>query len=362
MSSVRTPGAGTAASLTRSPVVAFPAIHQIVLPTPWSVGPVQVYAIEGDPLTLVDTGVKTDESRSALAAGLDALGYGLEDVGRVILTHCHSDHLGQAQTLRELGSGVEVWAHEFEAPSIECYSVERDERIHPTNALFREYGVDEELLARQTEAAERWMREAPVMCEATRVDRLLRDGEQLPFKDFELEVLHVPGHTAGHIVLFEAQSGTLVTGDHVMGTAVPYTDSYYLDGPPDPRDRLGRRPRFKGLPAYMRSIRRLRRLPVETVLPAHGGVVRRGRRAIADAALFYEVRVQRIERGLRKLAAMGQEVTGWELWRALFPNADPVGEMRTRMLMVIGALDVLEESGACRTERREDGVLVHVHG
>ena len=58
---------------------------------------------------------------------------------------------------------------------------------------------------------------------------------------------------------------------------------------------------------------------------------------------------------------MGQPVTGWELWRALFPKADPLTEMRSRMLMVIGALDVLEADGSCVAERRDDGVLVHRH-
>ena len=109
------------------------------------------------------------------------------------------------------------------------------------------------------------------------------------------------------------------------------------------------------------SLRSLRRASFRTLLPAHGGVIRRPERTIEDAILFYEVRVQRIERGLRTLAAMGQAVTGWEIWRALFPKADPATEIRNRMLMVIGTLDVLEESGACVTSRGDDGVLRHRH-
>ena len=109
------------------------------------------------------------------------------------------------------------------------------------------------------------------------------------------------------------------------------------------------------------SLRGLRPLAVSTILPAHGGVLSRPERAIGDALLFYDVRIQRIERGLRTLAAMGQDVTAWEIWKALFPKADPIRDMRNRMLMVIGALDVLEDRGECTTSRREDGVLVHRH-
>jgi len=45
--------------LRGAPVAALPRLQQIVLPTPWEVGPVQIYAILGDPLTLIDTGVKS---------------------------------------------------------------------------------------------------------------------------------------------------------------------------------------------------------------------------------------------------------------------------------------------------------------
>jgi glyoxylase-like metal-dependent hydrolase (beta-lactamase superfamily II) len=325
------------------------------------VGPVQIYVVEGDPLTLIDTGVRTRESREALEASLDALGYAVDEVGRIVLTHYHADHLGQAESIRRAGADCEVWAHEVEAPVVESFSVERDENLEPTNALFREYGVPEDLLERQSERIRAYLRDTPALCEATRVDRLLRSGDRIPFKEFELEVIHAPGHTAGHQLLHEPGSGTLVTGDHIMGSAVPYTDNYYLDGPPDPADPLARRPRFKGLPAYVRSVRRLRQQSFRTILPAHGGVLARPQRALEDALLFYEVRIQRMERGLRNLAAMGQAVTGWELWKALFPKADPLDQMRTRMLMVIGALDVLEEQGSCDTARRDDGVLVHRH-
>jgi glyoxylase-like metal-dependent hydrolase (beta-lactamase superfamily II) len=325
------------------------------------VGPVQIYVVEGDPATLIDTGVKSRAARAALEAALDSLGLGVEDVGRILLTHYHGDHLGQAQSIRESGAHCEVWAHEAEVPMIEGFTAERDERVEETIELFREYGVPEDLLRRQAARKRQWLRETPPLCEATRVDRALRDGDVVPFKDFELRVIHAPGHTAGHLLLHEERSGALLSGDHVMGSAVPYTDSYYLEEGPDPADPLARRPRFKGLLEYLGSLRELRRTGFRTILPAHGGVIERPDRAIEDAILFYEVRIQRIERGLRTLAAMRQEVTAWEIWQALFPKADPLTQMRTRMLMVIGALDVLEQQGTCHTTRRDDGVLVHRH-
>ena len=141
------------------------------------------------------------------------------------------------------------------------------------------------------------------LCDATAVDRRLRAGESVPFKGFSLEVIHAPGHTAGHCLYHEPASGALLTGDHLMGNAVPYTDNYLLEGAPDPRDPLRRPPRFKGLPLYLAGLRALRRQRFRMLLPAHGGVLERPARAIDDALLFYEVRIQRIERALRACAA-----------------------------------------------------------
>jgi glyoxylase-like metal-dependent hydrolase (beta-lactamase superfamily II) len=349
------PQGEAALGLRRAPVAGLPALHQIVLPTPWPVGPVQVYVVEGDPLTLIDTGVRTRESRASLESAFDALGLGLDELRRIVLTHYHGDHLGQAESLRRAAS-LEVWTHEDEASMCEQFSAERDERIEDTEALFREYGVPEELLARQTALRRRWVAEDP-LCEATRVDRRLRAGDRVPFKDFELEVIHAPGHTAGHLLLYEEASGTLLTGDHLMGNAVPFTDNYYLEGGPDPADPLRRRPRFRGLPRYLESLRRLRGGAFRTILPAHGGVLERPARVVDDALLFYEVRVQRVDRALRRVVRAGGGATAWEVWQALFPKADPVTEMRTRMLMVIGALDLLEDEERVAVRRRPDGVL-----
>jgi glyoxylase-like metal-dependent hydrolase (beta-lactamase superfamily II) len=361
MRSVRTRRAGTEATLRRAPVPALPELHQIALPTPWDADGVQVYLIEGDPVTLIDSGLDHAPSLVALESALDQLGLSFEDIGRVILTHCHRDHMGAVQAIRNRGVDLEVCAHPEDAPMIEEYSIEREERLEDTNRLLLEYGVPDDLLRRQTSWIRRRMRRLPALCEPTRVDRLIRDRDRISFKDFELEVIHTPGHTAGHIVLHERECGVLLSGDHIIAPTVPSTENYYIEGAPDPRDQLGRRPRFKGLPEYLRSVRLLRGRSFKKILPAQGVTLGPPARLVEDSLLYYEVRVHRLERGLRKLAAMGKEVTGWELWTPLFPDVDPVTEMRVRMLMVIGALDVLEESGSCVTRRRDDGVLVHRH-
>jgi glyoxylase-like metal-dependent hydrolase (beta-lactamase superfamily II) len=348
--------------ILRSPDRRLPQVHQITMPTPWERMPsVAAYLVEGHPLTLIDSGLDDPACFAALGAGLEALGYAPRDVERVALTHYHVDHLGGVAALRRAGADFEVWAHCDALAAIENFRVEHSEDMVGMEALLREFGAPEAVLREFVAHRHGRLAAQPAWAAATPVDRVLQDGDALEFKDISFEVIHGPGHTAGHLLFLHRDAGTLLTGDTIMSGAIPHTENYYLDGLPEPGDPLRRRPRFKGLAAYRQTLKALRRLPIKTILPGYGSIVRAPDRAIREALLFYDVRIQRIERSLRSVTAMGQAVTAYEIWRGMYPNDDVRTEMRDKLLMVIGALDVLEEDGLCVSARRDDGVLVHQH-
>ena len=90
---------------------AAPHVYRIPLPLPQDgLRAVNVYAImAGDELVLIDSGWAIAEARDQLGQALGALGAGLGDVGRYLITHAHQDHYTQAVTLRrEFGSSIAV--------------------------------------------------------------------------------------------------------------------------------------------------------------------------------------------------------------------------------------------------------------
>ena len=355
--------AGTAASgpLVRQPVSDRPQLHLIELPLEWAQGQVQVYLIEGQPLTLIDTGVRTEASLAALSAALDSLGYALRDIERIIVTHAHRDHFGAIAAIRAAGASLEVCVHEADADRLENFEAfvrARRERLLP---LVSSYGVPEDHLRVFERENDELLALELSEGASTPVDRRLRDGDRIEWKDWGLRVLHAPGHTPGHIMLEDAEAGFLFTGDQVMGQAIPYAENFYDRGLPDPRDTLRRPSRFRGLIEMRRTLRQLRGRRDKILLPGYGGVITRADRAIRDTLLHYDVRLQRIDRGLRHLAAMGQAVTAFELWKALYPSDESLSDARSHLLLLIGALDCLEEDGHLVTERRADGTLTHHH-
>src|ERR687884_1633224 len=89
-------------------------IIPISVPTPFYVGPVNVYLIAEDPITIIDTGPKTKEALGALKEGLRRARVRVSDVRRIVLTHAHEDHCGLAKQLRDEAKDAEVLVHGWE--------------------------------------------------------------------------------------------------------------------------------------------------------------------------------------------------------------------------------------------------------
>src|SRR2546422_7538328 len=90
-------------------------IIPISLPTPFYIGPVNVYLIVENPITLIDTGPKTKEANEALREGLRKARIRVSDIRRIVLTHAHEDHCGLARSLRDEAKDAEVLGHAWES-------------------------------------------------------------------------------------------------------------------------------------------------------------------------------------------------------------------------------------------------------
>src|SRR5207244_1574040 len=95
-------------------------IHRLAIPTPFAVGRVNVYLIEDDPLTLVDTGPNSGSSLDELERQIASHGHRIEDLGMILITHQHIDHIGLVSILAAR-SGAEVAAIDHLVPLVEGY-------------------------------------------------------------------------------------------------------------------------------------------------------------------------------------------------------------------------------------------------
>ncbi len=168
-----------------------------------------------------------------------ALGIDLNDIKRVIMTHTHLDHISCLPEIKEKIPGLELWVHSAEAELLE----KGDERAVYGMDMFRnmcqvQYGLEDGMFK-------------------LKVDRKLNDNDVLEIGDMTWEVMHIPGHSAGAIALYEPQKRILIPGDVVYADyAIGRFDLYGAD-PARHRD----------------SLYRLAELDVDILLPGHNRIM-----------------------------------------------------------------------------------------
>ena len=231
-----------------------PGLHQLRLPFPLQLDQlaVNVYLVEGERgCLLVDTGWNTNLGYSTLERELAEIGLTFKDISLILITHFHPDHYGLAGRLVQ-ASGAGMALHQVEEKFIDSRYMNMDGLLDQTAEILRANGVPEKELPRLQKASlgvRRFV--APVT-----PDLSLQGGETIDQGEFSFEVLWTPGHSPGHVCLLDRARRILISGDHVLPATFSNVGLHSQSGP-DP------------LPSYLRSLRAIRDLDVDLVLPAH---------------------------------------------------------------------------------------------
>jgi glyoxylase-like metal-dependent hydrolase (beta-lactamase superfamily II) len=207
------------------------------------------YIVRGDDRNLlIDTGFHINESYNDLREGLADLSI---DMGRtdIFLTHCHSDHGGNAGRIKSPSSVV--YASEIDAVLTDRIVGDHDglERYF-FNQMTRQ-GFPGEESVESIMANPAVQNNEPTPFDITPVG----EGHVFDLGGVRLRVVYTPGHTPGHACLSIDEEGILFTGDHVLFDITPnITEWSILD------DALG---------SYLASLEKIRDMNVRLALPGH---------------------------------------------------------------------------------------------
>jgi len=205
------------------------------------------YLLAGDErIVLVDTGLaRTPED--VIVPYLREIGLGVEDVDEVITSHADVDHCGGNRALREMNPGLR-----FSCGEADRSWVENNERIIAEIYLWSEpygFGPDEE--------SKDWIRTE--LGGDSPVDAGLRGGETLRLgPEWRVEILHLPGHTPGHLGIWDPNNDAAIIIDAALETGI--------------YDREGNRllpPRYFDATVYQNTIRTLHSMRPGHLLTAH---------------------------------------------------------------------------------------------
>jgi glyoxylase-like metal-dependent hydrolase (beta-lactamase superfamily II) len=269
-----------------------PGLCRISVPLPGSpLKATNSYAIKGTERSLIiDTGWNREESRQALTTGLEEAGV---DVGQAdfFVTHLHADHSGLVSALA--GEGARVYCGGADAQIIRFATADHwQEQID--FALERGFPREELEKAIGSHPGRRYTSGSSLNL----VD--MQDGDAISIGAFTFECVETPGHTEGHICLYEACKKILICGDHIL---VDITPNITLSS-------NARNP----LQEYLKSLDKVHGLDVQLVLPGHRRIFRDHRERIKELKDHHGARLDEVLAILKKGRRNAYEVASQMTW------------------------------------------------
>jgi len=205
------------------------------------------YLLVGDRSLLVDTGTKETPEKTTLPY-LDSIGLKREALNFALNTHCDADHFGGNSELLRLVPTITLMAHKADRDQIEDPNVTMELRY---NSFSKDHGIE------YTQEVKSWLR--GMMGERTRLHVLLQGGEVFQLSDhWAVEVIHAPGHSHGHVAVWDPKHKALIIGDAVLWKYIPATDG-----------KPALPPSYMYVDEYLSTINRFKGLKPDVLLTAH---------------------------------------------------------------------------------------------
>lgn len=269
-------------------------VFELRLPIPFEDGLVNVFLFpDGKEADLLDCGMNSGESLDSIHQAVRHLG--AERLRRLVVTHIHPDHYGAAGALA--GEGMaDLYIHRLEVPMVHPRYVELEHLVKEVRTYLLVNGVprdEAEVLSNSQRALSQVVKTAEPSVQ-------LDGAETIELGRHRLRVEWTPGHSPGHICLYESKQGLLFAGDQLLPDLSPNI-GLHPQSTPDP------------LHEYLDGLKRLAAYKPRLVLPGHG-------RPFPDAAGRVEVLVGHHHRRLDQITEIvgSSEQSAWqvalELW------------------------------------------------
>jgi glyoxylase-like metal-dependent hydrolase (beta-lactamase superfamily II) len=299
-----------------------PGIHCVTCPT--GNRRIQFYALaDGEHAVLFDAGLpgyvsgwlKTFKVRPQVKA--------------VVISHADVDHFGGATDLGSCNSKVSVMAHEADRKWIESPASILEERYNCARKRFH-VGYSDTALGRLRSSCG----------DGVPIDIKLQDGDNVITGENSWKVLHLPGHSPGHIGLWNEAGHILLLGDAALGLGIPGISG-----------KLSMPPTHQWIHDYLASLDRLSRLDVEIALTGHWPLLKR-----ADFAQLIQESRDCVVRDLELLMRLlkTRALSFIQLQRALNDKfrAWPKSEDIHYFYALAGYLEFLEHLGEIQIEEK----------
>jgi glyoxylase-like metal-dependent hydrolase (beta-lactamase superfamily II) len=283
---------------------------------------------------IIDTGWNREDCMSAMQAGLMDLEVDLKKTD-FFITHLHTDHIGLVPNLATETSKIY-----FNQPDADLAGNIEARRIRSFD-FARMSGLPESELQAVigTHPGYRYRAKGHIAF------TILKEGDTLSIGDYSFKCLATPGHTQGHMCLYEPNKKVLVSGDHILQDITPNIQLWSDEWNP--------------LKEYLTSLDKVYQFDIELVLPGHRGIFKNCKERINELKHHHQERSDEILSILRIGSKNAFQVASEMNWDIEYDSFDlfPVTQKWFATGEAIAHLKYLEEEGVVRREICDHKIL-----
>ena len=312
-----------------------PNLYRIEVPLPRNpLQTVNSYVIKAKGQSLIiDTGMNRKECMEVMSAGLKELNVDLKKAD-FFITHLHADHLGLVSNLATDTSTI--YFNEADAAIINSTGY-----WQKAVNLARMNGFPEDELQRAIENHPGYKYSSRGQLDFY----ILKEGDTISIGDYLFECIETPGHTKGHMCLYEPSKKLFISGDHILIDVTPNISLWSNDENP--------------LNEYLISLDKVYNLDVKLVLPGHRDTFSNHRQRIQELKHHHQTRANEVLSILRKGNQNAFQVASQMSWDMAYESWElfPIQQKWFATGEAIAHLKYLEERGKVQREIKEQRVV-----
>jgi glyoxylase-like metal-dependent hydrolase (beta-lactamase superfamily II) len=282
---------------------------------------------------IIDTGMNRTACREAMHKGLSELDI---DLGRTdfFITHLHADHFGLVSGL--VAENAKVYFNKPDADRI--YASHWDEMLEAAGRHGFPQGILE--MALQNHPGRKYG--SDLTFELT----LLEDGDTIEVGDYTLRCVQTPGHTRGHMCLYEPDRKLFFSGDHILIDITPNIQAWSDDDNP--------------LKEYIESLQKVSAYDIALTLPGHRRTIEDTKQRIRELIDHHHHRADEVLAILQNGGQTAYQVASRMTWDIDSPTWEefPIMQQWFATGEAIAHIRYLEEEGKVSRETQDGKIII----
>jgi glyoxylase-like metal-dependent hydrolase (beta-lactamase superfamily II) len=313
-------------------------LYKIEIPLPMSpLKALNSYVIKDTERNLIiDTGWDQEECMNAMQAGLKEIGVDLKKTD-FFITHLHADHFGLLSSLTTDSSAIY-----FNQPDADRFrsGFRLDDFVK--FARLNDYPENDLQAIRQSHPGLKFTAKEGL------VFHIMKEGDTISIGGYVFKCIATPGHTWGHMCLYEPNKKIFVAGDHVLNDITPNIQLWSDEWDP--------------LKEYLASLDKVYELDIELVLPGHRGIFKNCKERIQELNDHHQKRLDEIISILEESSKNAFQIASQMSWDIICDSWDlfPVSQKWFATGEAIAHLKYLVEKGIIRREMQGQKIVFSI--